>query len=101
MKLNCDFVGPALLDRALELDAMAVDFCLSSQLRLELVSDVASGHRSESFARFACFELERDLEFVDAAREFFGIVEFLRFALCALGFEQVDSANKAGDSPMS
>ena len=73
----------------LEDDLVAVDFG-AAELALEAVRDVLGGDGAEGFAGLAGLEGEGELELVDAAGEFLGLVQLAGFALGALGLELVE-----------
>ena len=73
VQLDFDFVSAGFLDRTLEHDPMALDF-QAAQFALEAIRDVLGGDGAEGLAGFPGFEGEGDLELVDAAGQFFGLV---------------------------
>ena len=76
------------LDRMLEHDAMTID--LVAELVFEPFDEILRGDGTESFAGFAGFEREGDLQFADAAGQIFRFVQFARFAFGAFRLQIVE-----------
>jgi len=89
-ELDGDFVFAEILDRAGEVDFLAVDVvtCI-----LELEGDVLVGDGAEAlFLAFAGFEDEDELELAELASEFLSLVQFGGFALGTFAAEFLDLA---------
>ena len=98
VQLDLDLVRAGVLDGALEDDAVALDLD-AAEFALEAVRDVLGGDGAESLAGLAGLECEGDLELVDAAGQFFGLVQLPGLALGALGLERVELLQGRWASP--
>src|SRR5204863_9206249 len=88
VELDCDFMFPGLLDRALQNNFVSINLC--PELVFKAINDVLCGHRTKRSAGFAGLERKQHSRFTNSTRQFLRLVQLARFAFGALRSEGVN-----------
>ena len=92
MQFHRDLKLASALDRVLEHDLVPIHRHIAAEFRLNPIRQIGGRHRTESLARLAGLDLDRDLQLVDAAGKFLRVIELLRLALCTLRLQRIDAS---------
>src|SRR4029077_1185882 len=82
------FVLTCVFDRALQNNFMPINFY--PKLVLEPINDILRSNRPECLTRFTGFQRAHQSRLSNSTRQFFGLVQFARFALGALLLESIE-----------